>query len=516
MVLLIEQLDKEIKKQVLSIIKDLQDQNEIGAPIEKVFERAREQGIHGEAWVHILKEKGYICEPNPGFLKLSDLICILLTIEDLDNKNDENGAHLEDILKHLNFMDPKDIKQLLRKLKHFGDIYEPRENHFKLFVEYDELFKELEESVNENSHKRNFKYENSYVHFTIQDHVKNLYDLEDAPEDHCDGIDSKYKDKLEIKSVILYCKNYIHTQDKTYYNAGEVIFYLSTHEELMKNGGSYLIIVYSFKNGIIYIHAQKKIPAPSIDHLIRKSNSKEKIGIRWTKFFENVSEIPLYAILESSEISKFRNEQIQWLKRLQDISVISIKVARNCNNKTLNWQLTREVKFPVNHRTVLHNEVVFDLDFWNWKDIKRYGNKLVETIQNENIPFLLAYTGGKGLHIHVFFNIPNLPGFENYTLQEIRMKLAKKILRKAEIEEKLIGKNKPFDTSCINWSDTTKGHLIRIFGGKNKSFKTLISEIPEFRPYIPYDQVIFPQGIELWNIPNELIHDFVVNHRGGH
>lgn len=438
---------------------------------------------------------------------------LLQTIEDLDKENNENGAHLRKILKYLNFMNPEDIKQLLKELKRQSIIYEPREDYFKCFPfdEYDELFKELEGSKNEIHHKRNFKYENSYVHFTIQDHIKSLYDLEDAPDDHCDGIDSKYQEKNEIKSVILYCENYIHAQGKTYYNAGEVIFYLSTHEELLKDGGSYIIIVYSFKNGIIYIHAQKKIPASSIDHLIRKSSSKEKIGIRWTKFFGRVSEIPLYAILESSEISKFRNEQIEWLRRLQDFSVTSIKVAQNYNNKALNWQLTREVKFPVNHRTVLHNEIVFDLDFWHWKDVKRYGNKVVETLSDENIPFLLTYTGGKGIHIHVFYEILDIPELENFTFQEIRMKLFYYILGEAEIEEKLIGKNKPFDTSCVNWGDTAKGHLVRIFGGKNKSFKTLITEIPNSRPYIPYDQVIFPQSIELWEFSENLQREVILN-----
>ncbi|MBU7045021.1 MAG: hypothetical protein HXS54_01180 [Theionarchaea archaeon] len=438
-----------------------------------------------------------------AFLIDVDSFLLIDIIRQLDEENEDNGAALNDIysLGEEKGLKESFIKSELKKMKYEGDIYSPRPGYLKVFPRE---YYEFEEEVKEQ--KSNFKYENGDVHFEIERFFMILSDLEENSAIHSDGNDSIFEDHVEIKSVKFHITNIVRQWN--YRSAGEVIFYRSNHKELLKNNGSYIIVVYSYKDGKINIHAVKKISAKVINHFIKKSKSKEKIGIRWTRFFKNVSSIPLFTISESNELIKFRNRQETWLSSLNDYSILQLKVCRRLTEK---WNYLSSVKYIIQHRTVLHNEIVFDIDFKKWEDVKEYGEKVIKTLEKLKIPHVLAYSGGKGIHIHVFFKFSedqNIRLFtENISIDTIfvRMQLFKYILKEAEINDELIGKSKPFDTSCVNFSDELKGHLIRAFGGKKESFKTIIEEIPDDKPTISYDQVIFPTQIEEWILPDELL-----------
>jgi hypothetical protein len=77
-----------------------------------------------------------------------------------------------------------------------------------------------------------------------------------------------------------------------------------------------------------------------------------------------------------------------------------------------------------------------------------------------------------------------------------------------------MGPGKPFDTSCINWNDEGKGHLIRIFGGKKRTYKTVLSDIPEKRPRT--DNIVFPDHLTPWNIPDMLFDTFIEHFKRSH
>ncbi len=444
---------------------------------------------------------------------------LLQIIDNLDKQNNRYGASKEDTFSNAQSegIEFSEILDTLEKMKDEGIIYECREDFFKTLGPLKDLFKKFDQKLDENGieepRKQNFKYANGSLHFTIQDHIKALLDVEDVPEIHSDGKDRMFSKPIEIKTTLFSYKNFSYKRNYVCNSAGTVIFYRENHKELLNENGSYIIVIYSFFDGIINIHGIKEISAKDIDHLIQKSKSKKKIGIRWTRFFKKVSDIPLFTISDRTDIVTFRNQQLKWLRILQDFSISSVKVSKEVGGGPSKWTLLNEAAFPVDHRTILLRELVFDLDFKKWTEIMQCGNKLIAELKEMKIPHFLAHTGGRGLHIHVFFELPQQNQEKwpdaNFDPKDLRIWLFHYILREAGIKENLIGPRKPFDTSCINWDDFSKGHLIRIFGGKKRSFKTLISEIPEERPIVTYDSVVFPEEITAWEIPDEIFSKFI-------
>lgn len=448
---------------------------------------------------------------------------LLQIIDDLDEENKGNGARREDIFntaqsEGIEFSEITNVMSwnTLEEMKKKGIIYESIPHYFKILGSLEELFRELEiKEETERSKKRNFKYANGGLHFTIQNHFMALCDISENSNVHSDGVDSNFNRLVEIKTAKLKTRNYLRSKEKLYFNAGQFVFYRTNHKELKAKDGIYKFIIYDCNdNGQITIHAVKDVPAKDVDYLIQKSICKKQLAVRWTRIFKNVSEIPLFIISETDDVVSFRKTQINWLQLLQEFSIIPVKVSKEVKGKPTKWNQLNQATFPVDHRTILHNEIVFDLDFKNWTKVVQYGNKLIAGLINMEIPYILAFTGGKGLHVHVFYEIPDiLPRSEEHSWsispKKLRIWLFKYILDNAGIEKELIGQRKPFDTSCVNWGDS-KEHLIRIFGGRNNNgYKTLLTEIPEEKPSINWDSVISPQRINLWKVSEDILQDFL-------
>ena len=204
-------------------------------------------------------------------------------------------------------------------------------------------------------------------------------------------------------------------------------------------------------------------------------------------------------------------EQNRWLHTLQSLSKRPVHVSRNVNGKPTKWVSLTDSELPVDYRTILHNEIVIDIDSEHWKKVRMFAEIITDTLVKLGIPYITAYSGGRGIHIHVFFDLSlsqkKMCDKTDVMPKDLRVWLFEYILKNAEISPVLIGPGKPFDTSCVNWSDEGKGHLIRVFGGKKKWCKVLLSEIPEERPH--KDEIRFPGDVELWHIPEQLFQEFV-------
>jgi hypothetical protein len=203
--------------------------------------------------------------------------------------------------------------------------------------------------------------------------------------------------------------------------------------------------------------------------------------------------------------------QTHWLEALQSVSKQPLRVSRNVNGKPSQWVSREEAEFPVDYRTVLHNEVVIDIDCTRWNEVKMFAEMVTETLNTQRIPYITAYTGGRGIHIHLFFFLSEDQKRKCEDMdvmpKDLRVWLLEYILTDCGITPKLIGPGKPFDTSCINWNDEGKGHLVRLFGGKKRGYKTVVTEIPEERPRTK--EVTFPDSITKWYIPDQLFKEFI-------
>ena len=83
-------------------------------------------------------------------------------------------------------------------------------------------------------------------------------------------------------------------------------------------------------------------------------------------------------------------KQGQWLERLQSLSKRELRVSKNVNGKPSKWVSLKSTGLPVDYRTILHNEVVIDIDAVKWKEVKLFAEIITDTLVSLGIPHTMA------------------------------------------------------------------------------------------------------------------------------
>jgi len=165
---------------------------------------------------------------------------------------------------------------------------------------------------------------------------------------------------------------------------------------------------------------------------------------------------------------------------------------------------------PYFTRQILPNELVYDFDR-EWSDNAFNCQKLINTLKHNNIPHSLAYSGGKGLHVDVFFDMnsltidPDVISKANEELVDInknvRVAIWNKLLEWAKIDRTAAN----LDFGKVNFNSNKKGSMLRDFGTpRNKNgvitFKTLLDDIPEKQPTHEELVLRFPDAPVMWDV----------------
>ena len=230
------------------------------------------------------------------------------------------------------------------------------------------------------------------------------------------------------------------------------------------------------------------------------------------------------------------NTQQEYFKKLtQNTHPTDIKIALNqYDSKTGTYKPGRRYnadKYELHdERNVAENEIIFDLDWKSYKANYSEAKKIIEALTNNKIPHITCSTGGKGIHIHTFFNKINFVNEEqknlfkkalsyHFTYKNIRLWVWNKILDEAGIDERYRGKGKQVDSAPMifnYYAGTT--HLIRDVGGRkyvknnegefDTAYKSVINK-DEFKPQKPnikrIEDVRYPETIPLFDIdPHDL------------
>lgn len=230
--------------------------------------------------------------------------------------------------------------------------------------------------------------------------------------------------------------------------------------------------------------------------------------------------------------------QRDWIDKLVKINNVGKPILTTKHWETPDGEITMGSWVPlstnpmiVDYRTILHNEIVFDIDFKDWKYVKQYAEKLQIYLDQKGVPYLMGMTGGKGMHFHIFMDIkvPQEMTEEvlkvkkkGYTLRNLRVDVWRSILNEINIDDNLIGRGKPFDDCVVNFDDNSKGHVIRAFGGRNPQgkdelkkpiyyYKYLVTDVPETKIRLKEMPKEFPSKIELWNLPISYIKNSINN-----
>ena len=233
-------------------------------------------------------------------------------------------------------------------------------------------------------------------------------------------------------------------------------------------------------------------------------------------------------------------------KTLQSIHNFKFMVVPTIQKQDGTWGITRWIPYNewvntensglrIDYYTILPNEIVIESDYtaktpdgkadpdmtWNHPVMgqKTNGDKIRETLKKHHIIHNQGFSGGKGPHTHIYYNLPDKETItrmekKGILFRDLRVFLFHKILDMAGIPTEYRTRGGVMDISCVDWNETTgRGHLVRCYGGRKFKetemigYKTLFTNgIPGQRPQITnFTQVVYPEKIEPWNIPPELL-----------
>jgi hypothetical protein len=101
-------------------------------------------------------------------------------------------------------------------------------------------------------------------------------------------------------------------------------------------------------------------------------------------------------------------EQNNYFKKMQEVVYNDILVAKNILKEKIfvpsyRTAITTDDQI-IDHHTISSNEIIFDFDFKNYMMVYKHAKLVLATLQERKIPYYIYSTGGKGIHIHIYFD----------------------------------------------------------------------------------------------------------------
>lgn len=181
---------------------------------------------------------------------------------------------------------------------------------------------------------------------------------------------------------------------------------------------------------------------------------------------------------------------------------------------------TPEPNYPIDYRSVLTNEIVYEADAPTPGDNARITLVVAEALERSRVPYQLFDSGGKGFHLHIFFRlwIDGLTAMVRQASRlgvrydHYRLALFRHLLGLADLPEK---DRKAVDESCVRFNSAgdRKGRLIRAVGGRKLTisgarYKTFITEVTK-APVCDLHRVRFPPPPIPWQVPRFVFRNIV-------
>lgn len=183
-------------------------------------------------------------------------------------------------------------------------------------------------------------------------------------------------------------------------------------------------------------------------------------------------------------------EQNNYFKKKQEVVYNKILVSKNVlKNKEYKPSYRTEIISEdqiIDHHTISSNEIIFDFDFKNYMLIYKHAKLLITSLQERRIPYYIYSTGGKGIHIHIYFNKIEITNEEikklftealqyNFTWCNLRQFIFNLLIEESGISKNYVGKY--IDTKKVNFNDLEEPTvLIRACGGRNQRLDEITGE----------------------------------------
>jgi hypothetical protein len=234
-------------------------------------------------------------------------------------------------------------------------------------------------------------------------------------------------------------------------------------------------------------------------------------------------------VVDSNDYNAVINAQHEWLNTLQSeqpkaqilIKAIEGRTSVKADSDLYRWlpysSVWHKIKEPIYILGILRNEILIDPDTPEWNVMKDGIEKLCTFCKENDIPFIMGFSGGKGIHVSIFFGSIDLEDsfFDEIEKTDIDVhKTIRKVLITELAEKAGVDLDRiRMDQDQINFNVENKGSQVRTFGTTRAPglYKTSIDEIPDYKPE-PYElSLIFSEKVELWKIKGTEFENVVIN-----
>src|SRR5271169_6397420 len=164
-------------------------------------------------------------------------------------------------------------------------------------------------------------------------------------------------------------------------------------------------------------------------------------------------------VVDPDNYSAVVNAQHEWLKTLQSeqpkaqilIKAIEGQTPEKADYDLYKWlpypSVWYKIKEPIYTRGILQNEILIDPDTPDWNLMKDGVDKLTNYCTENGIPFIMGFSGGKGIHVSIFLEkflldkglLDDIYQTDIDASKIIRRTLVKTLAEKAEINLDDIG-----------------------------------------------------------------------------
>jgi len=236
------------------------------------------------------------------------------------------------------------------------------------------------------------------------------------------------------------------------------------------------------------------------------------------------------------------NPQKDYIDKVSNIAINPLQCSNNYFNQTIKKYTPGKrynlEKYPLkDYLSVASNQIIFELDAKGYNSNFKLAKKIIPVLETRQIPYYIFSSGGKGLHIEIWFDKPKFINNEikklfkeslsyNLSFKHIRLWLWNKILDDAGISEDLRGIGKVVDSACMIFDDLNdKTRLIRVVGGRKIHYdKTTDDEHHYYKTYIQphkfnskqiklknFDDVEYPLILKSFEIDENEFGEFLDN-----